>query len=89
LTLSHPSKKTSILLLEEYYRLLGLYHDAYDRIHFAVMNELSEFGIPANSRDHAVHRLKQLLPADSRVPSLFSNGTIAATYKPDKLSITC
>jgi hypothetical protein len=73
LTLSHPSKKTSIPSLEEYDRLLNLYHDAYDRlqfgeagagyagIHFAVMHELSLYGIPANGRDDAVWRLKQLL----------------------------
>jgi hypothetical protein len=66
-------KKNSISSLEEYYRLLDLYHDAYDRIqageagsgyggiHFEVMNELARYGIPANSRNDAVYRLKQLL----------------------------
>jgi hypothetical protein len=59
--------------LEEYYRLLDLYHDAYDRIqageagsgyggiHFEVMNELARHGIPAHGRNDAVYRLKQLL----------------------------
>jgi hypothetical protein len=59
--------------LEEYYHLLDLYHDAYDRIqageagsgyggiHFEVMHELARHGIPANGRNDAVHQLKQLL----------------------------
>jgi hypothetical protein len=59
--------------MEEYYHLLQLYHDAYDRIqageagsgyggiHFEVMNELARYGIPANSRNNAVYRIKQLL----------------------------
>ena len=63
----------SLHSLEEYYRLLDLYHDAYDRIqageagsgyggiHFEVMHELARYGIPANSRNDAIHRLKQLL----------------------------
>jgi hypothetical protein len=70
---SSHSKKNSIPSLEEYYRLLDLYHDAYDRIqageagsgyggiHFEVMHELARYGIPAHSRTDAVHRLKQLL----------------------------
>jgi hypothetical protein len=69
---SHP-KKGSISSLEEYYHLLDLYHDAFDRIqageagsgyggiHFEVMNELARYGIPASSRNDAVYRLKQLL----------------------------
>ena len=67
------SRKSSIRFLEEYYRLLDLYHDAYDRIqageagsghggiHFEVMNELARHGIPANGRNDAVYRLRQLL----------------------------
>jgi hypothetical protein len=59
--------------LAEYYRLLDLYHDAYDRIqageagagyggiHFEVMNELARYGISANGRNDAVYQLKQLL----------------------------
>ena len=72
--MSHShQKKDSIPSLEEYYRLLDLYHDAYDRIqageagsgyggiHFEVMSELARYGTPANGRNDAVHRLKQLL----------------------------
>lgn len=67
------SKHSSISSLEEYDRLLNLYDDAYDRlqageagsgyggIHFEVMNELARYGIPAHSRNDAVHRLRQLL----------------------------
>jgi hypothetical protein len=70
---SAPLKKNSISSLEEYYRLLDLYHDAYDRIqageagsgyggiHFEVMHELARYGIPTTSRNDAVYRLKQLL----------------------------
>jgi hypothetical protein len=59
--------------LDEYYRLLELYHDAYDRvqsggtgagysgIHYEVMNELRRYGRAANSRDEALLILKQLL----------------------------
>lgn len=66
-------KKDSIPSVEEYYRLLDIYHDAYDRIHageagsgyggihFEVMNELAHYGIPTHSRTDAVYRLKQLL----------------------------
>ncbi len=69
---SHP-KKDSITSVEEYDRLLDLYHDAYDRIqageagsgyggiHFEVMHELARYGIPTHSRTDAVYRLKQLL----------------------------
>ncbi len=72
--MSHsPRKKNAIPSLEEYDRLLDLYHDAYDRlqageagsgyggIHFEVMHELAQYGIPASSRSDAVYRLKQLL----------------------------
>jgi hypothetical protein len=56
--------------LDEYYRLLELYHDAYDRvqsggtgagysgIHYEVMNELRRYGRAANSRDEALQILK-------------------------------
>ena len=77
--MNNPSKKNSFPTLEEYYRLLDLYHDAYDRlqfgeagsgyagIHFEVMNVLSRYGIPANGRDDAVLRLKQLLDEYERI----------------------
>ena len=66
-------KKNSITSLDEYYRLDGLYHDAYDRvqsggtgagysgIHYEVMNELRRYGLSANSREEALRMLKQLL----------------------------
>ena len=66
-------KKNSITLLDEYYRLSELYHDAYDRvqsggtgagysgIHYEVMNELRKYGKAPNSRDEAIRMLKQLL----------------------------
>ena len=69
MTKSSP-KKSSITSLDEYYRLLELYHDAYDRvqsggtgagysgIHYEVMNELRRYGRAANSRDEALRILK-------------------------------
>ena len=70
---SSSPKKSSITSLDEYYRLDELYHDAYDcvqsggtgagysGIHFEVMNELRRYGKAANSREEALHLLKQLL----------------------------
>ena len=70
---SSSPKKNSITSLDEYYRLLELYQDAYDRvqsggtgagysgIHYEVMNELRKYGKAPNSRDEAIRMLKQLL----------------------------
>jgi hypothetical protein len=70
---SSSPKKNSITSLDEYYRLDELYHDAYDRvqsggtgagysgIHYEVMNELRKYGLAPNSREEALHLLKQLL----------------------------
>ena len=70
---SSSPKKNSITSSDEYYRLDALYHDAYDRvqsggtgagysgIHYEVMNELRKYGLAANSREEALHLLKQLL----------------------------
>jgi len=66
-------KKNSITSSGEYYRLLELYHDAYDRvqsggtgagysgIHYEVMNELRRYSLVANGREDALHALKGLL----------------------------
>ena len=66
-------KKNSITSSDEYYRLLELYHDTYDRvqaggtgagysgIHYEIMNELRRYGMTANSREDALRMLKALL----------------------------
>lgn len=74
MTLSSSSpKKNSITSLDEYNRLLELYHDARDRvqsggtgagysgIHYEVMNELRKYGKAPNSRDESLRLLRQLL----------------------------
>ena len=70
---SSSPKKNSITSSDEYYRLLELYSDAYDRvqsggtgagysgIHYEIMNELRKYGKAPNSRDEALRMLKQLL----------------------------
>lgn len=84
------SKKNAIPSADEYYRLLDLYHDAFDRlqsggtgsgygdIHFEVMHELSRYGIASSSRDNAVHLLKQLLTEYERTELGSSNTTQSA-----------
>ena len=71
----NPSSKSerSIQSSAEYYRLLELYDQAYDRIqsggtgmgysgvHYEVMDEVRRYGRFANGREDAMHVLKQLL----------------------------
>src|SRR5262245_49651293 len=70
---SSSPKKNSITSSDEYYRLLELYGDAYDRvqsggtgagysgIHYEIMNELRKYNKAANSRDEELRMIKQLL----------------------------
>ncbi len=66
-------KKNSITSSDEYYRLLELHREAYDRIqsggtgagysgiHYEVMNELRRYGLTASGREDALRALKKLL----------------------------
>ncbi len=72
---SSSPKRNSITSSAEYNELSELYREAWDRvqsggtgagysgIHYEVMHILASYGLSANSREQALHLLKQLLTA--------------------------